>query len=91
MAFTENTLIIPTVLLLQLLFFTPALCLAADVVFAMDVSGSIREQGKDNQDKLKDFIINSARAMALRYSLVRFGLVTFGDNATIIASLRDYQ
>lgn len=59
----------------------------ADVVFAVDSSGSI---GKENFQKAIDFVKNVARELPVSTSS-RVGLETFSDNEKVLRHVVDIQ
>jgi Mg-chelatase subunit ChlD len=54
---------------------------AADVVFVIDNSGSIRDAGEDNYDMLKDFMIKIVKQLRIGPNNYQVGVVRFSTSA----------
>ena len=58
-----------------------------DVVFAVDMSGSMEE----NYENMIDFTKQTIRRLPVNANATRVSITTFSDNATILFDLDDYQ
>ena len=63
----------------------------ADVVFAVDASGSIEEQGEGNWQLVLQFLQMLATQIVRQSPGARIGMSRFSDNGDIISQLRDFQ
>ena len=63
----------------------------ADVVFAVDASGSIEDQGAGNWQLVLQFLGRLATEIINRSSNTRIGMSRFSDNGDIINRLREFQ